>query len=158
MSKTGGASLVLATLALAACHPSQELALSQIPPVLTADFSLDSAEPQSREFSFDSSGQYDLRYRTELKHGPGSSPDSHTLSGTILIKDATGNARLQENFEETLGPNQVGGTLLSFNSRLIAGENPHTLILTLVPTAALLDRYEGLHTFLKRQPAFPLLD
>ena len=102
MSKTGKVSLVLVALAVAACNPSQELALSHIPPVLIADFSLESAESQSREFSFDSSGRYDLRYSTELRHGPGSSPDSHTLSGTVLIKDATGSARLQEEFEASV--------------------------------------------------------
>ena len=157
MLKTIVSSLALVVLAIAACNPSQELALSHIPPVLIADFSLDSAEPQSREFSFDASGKYDLRYHTDLRHGAGSSFNTLTFAGTIVILDATGSVRLEENFEETLRPNQVGGTLLTFNSRAVAGENPHTLILTLAPSTAVLDRYEGLHAFLKRQPAFPIL-
>ena len=128
MLKVASRGLVIALVGLAvtACHPSQELALSHIPPVLTADFVLDSADPQLREFSFDASGQYELKYRTDLRHGPGSSPDSHVLSGTILIKDASGDVRLREDFDEKLGPNQIGGTLLSFHSRAVAGENPHT--------------------------------
>ena len=151
--------IVALAIALPGCNPSQELGLSHIPPVLRSDLNLESTDAQAHEFEFRSSGRYELRYVLKLRHGPGSSPDPYELAGLITIHDADRRLRLEEPFREELGPNQVGGVLLSFDSDAVAGHDPHTLSVQLeAPPPGLIDHYMGLLVFLKRQPAFPLLD
>ena len=151
-------SLIIAlAIAASGCDPRQELGLTHIPPVLTADLDLDLAQPQLREFEFDSSGNYELRYHLRLRHGPGSSPGRHELAGTVAITDSAHHPRFEESFREEIGPNQVGGTLLSFHSNRVAGSDPHTLAITLEPSPGLVGYYTDLHILLERQPAFALL-
>jgi hypothetical protein len=151
--------LVIAiAVVLSGCSPRQELGLTHIPPVLSSGLNLESIEPQRRDFTFDASGSYELRYILSLRNGPGSSPDSHELSGIVAIYDSDRQLRFEESFREHLGPNQVGGTLLTFHSGSVAGPNPHALSITLQPSPGLVEHYTDLRVMLKRQPAFPVLD
>jgi hypothetical protein len=158
MPKIVRAIIVAAAIAPSACNPNQELGLTHIPPVLSADLDLESTEPQVRTFEFDTSGNYELRYTLRLRRGPGSSPGSHELAGLVRIYDADSHPRLEQSFREHIGPNQVGGTILSFDSGPVVGSNPHTLSLQLEPSPGLVEHYTDLHVLLKRQPTFPLLD
>ena len=158
MKRVGQSFAAAFAVAVFGCNASQELGLSYIPPVLSSDFDLESTRPQVREFEFGASGHYALEYRLALRHGPGSSPAPHELAGLVAIYDANRSRRLETSFRAHLESNEVGGTLLTFDSDSVIGTNPHTLAIQLELSPALIEHYMDLHIFLKRQPAFPVLD
>lgn len=146
--------VVVLAFTLSGCNPKQELGLSYIPPVLSEPLNLASTEAQSHQVDFGRSGVYVLHYRMDLRHGPGSSPHAYKLAGTLSIRDATGAVKLRESFEERIGPNEVGGELTRFQSKSVAGRNPHTLSIELAPaTPAFLESYTNLRIRLQREPA-----
>jgi hypothetical protein len=144
---------------LSGCNLKQELGLSYIPPVLSEPLNLASTEAQSHQFDFGRSGVYVLHYRMELRHGAGSSPHSYKMAGILSIRDAAGAVKLRESFEADIGPNVVGGELIRFKSKNVAGSNPHTLSIVLAPAMpGFLESYTSLRIWLQREPAHPIID
>jgi hypothetical protein len=67
------------------------------------------------------------------------------LRGELAIRDASGKVRLSKSIVEKIGPNQVGGVLVTFQAWRVAGREPHRVSIQWTETTdEFLARYHNI--------------